>query len=308
MIHKLYLMFESGICIFEKIYYTHLSKEEDTQIFTGFISAIGNFASEALGSTLQSIRLQTGEQLAIMKHEVSNLIVVCVADGRDHEKLLASILLKIIERFFEIFKQEIEIEDTSLADKTKNFDKEIDVILRKRVSSRDNKKMFLGVILGLVIMGFLIITALNRTFLNDFPGPLFFAAITNPLMPIFIGSLGESIGMILASLMFFVGLLFILPAFIAGLLSGTRVRGLISGLIIIFGSYLVLTLSAIHLHSGFGLDLRGWFLGISPLIFFLTLSVAFVAGYITERLRLHTVQEPTIKKGKLSKLLIFKRR
>ena len=109
MIHKLYLMFIGGICVFKRIFHTYLDKEEDSQIFTGFISAIGNFASEALGSTLQSIRLQTGEQLAIMKHEPSNLIVVCVADGRDHDKLLASILLKILGRFYEILQKEIEI-------------------------------------------------------------------------------------------------------------------------------------------------------------------------------------------------------
>ena len=299
-------MFAGGICVFEKKFYTYLGKEEDTQIFTGFISAIGNFALEALGSTLQSIHLQTGEQLAIMKHETSNLYVVCIADGRDHEKLLATILLKILNRFYRTFKKEIEDENTSLIDKTTNFDNEIDLILEKKVTSRTNRKLVFGLILGLGIMGLLIFIALNRTFLNNFPGPLLFAAINNPLMPIFIGSLGESIGYILASLMFLVGLLFLLPAFIAGFLGGTRVRGLISGLIIIIITYLILILGA--LRNTIWLDLKGWFLGISPLIFFLTLSVAFVAGYITERLRLHTFKEPTLKKGRLSKLLIFKKK
>ncbi|MFX1452934.1 MAG: hypothetical protein ACFFCM_19010 [Promethearchaeota archaeon] len=309
MIHKLYLMFAGGICVFEKKFYTHLRKEEeDTQIFTGFISAIGNFASEALGSTLQSIHLQTGEQLAIMKHDTSNLYVVCIADGRDHEKLLAKILLKILDRFYGTFKKEIESEDTSLIDKTINFDNEIEIILNKKVTRRTNWKLLLGIILGLGIMTLLIFTALNRMFLHNFPGPLLFAAISNPLMPIFIGSLGESIGYILASLMFFVGILFILPAFVAGYLSGTRVRGLISGLIIITITYLMLILGALRLTNVLWLDLKGWFLGISPLIFFLTLSVAFVAGYFTERLRLHTFKEPTLKKGRLSKLLIFKRK
>ncbi len=308
MIHKLYLMFESGICIFEKNFFTHLGKEENTQVFTGFISAIGNFASEALGSTLQSIRLQTGEQLAIMRHEPSKLVVICVADGRDHDKLLASILLKILDRFFEIFKKEIEAEDTSIAEKSKDFEKEIEIILKKKISSRTNFKMFVGIFLGLTILSLLIFIALNRTFLNNFPGPLFFAAMNNPLMLFFIGSIGESIGSILASLMFFIGFLFMLPAFITGFLSGTRVRGLISGFIIIIGTYLILFLSAVRLQVVLGLDLRGWFLGISPLIFFLTLSVSFISGYLAERLRLYTFEEPTIKKGRLSKLLIFKKR
>lgn len=285
-----------------------MSKEEDTQIFTGFISAIGSFASEALGSALQSIRLQTGEQLAIMKHEPSRLIVVCIADGRDHDKLLAAILLKILDRFFKIFKKEIEAEDSSLFDKSENFNKEIDMILKNKVTTRNNWKTILGIIVGLGILSLLLFAVLNRFFLNNFPGPLLFAAISNPLMPFFIGSLGEAIGTILAALMFFVGLIFILPAFIAGFFGGSRVRGLISGVIITFITYLVLFLGALRFRSNLGLDLRGWFLGISPLIFFLTLSIAFIAGYFSERFWLYTFQEPKMKKGRLSKLLVFKKR
>ena len=103
MIDKLYIMYEHGSCVFEKVYFTRIDAMTDTQIFAGFLSAIGSFAAEALGSGLQSILLQTGEKLAILRHN-SGMLAICVADGRDHDKLIYSLLNRILVRFYEIFK------------------------------------------------------------------------------------------------------------------------------------------------------------------------------------------------------------
>lgn len=302
MIDKLYVMYEQGICVFEKVYFTRIDAMTDTQIFTGFLSAIGSFAAEALGSGLQAIHLQTGEKLAIMKHH-SGMLGICVADTRDHDKLISSLLKKILYRFYELFKKEVDVQDASLIGKTKKFGKEVDAILKNKASSRNPWKMALGVGLGFLILTVLTFVALNRTVLSLFPGPIFITFLLDPFYMVFFGSIGESMGRIFALIMYFVAILFFLPSLLAGLLSGTRTKGLIAGLIITIGAYLTLFLAAVQINTAIGLDLRGWFLSLSPLIFFLTLSVAYCGGYITERLFLNKAPEKEKEMGRLEKAL-----
>ncbi len=302
MIDKLYIMYENGVCVFEKIYYTSLDTiKTDSQLFTGFLTAIGGFAAEALGSGLQSMHLQTGEQLAIMKHE-SRMVGICIADGRDHDKLISSLLRKILDRFYEIFKREVDIMDASLLGKTDKFGKEVDSILKNKASSRADWKMGLGILVGFAILGLLTFVILNRTLLENIPSPLFLA-IRNPISAIYIGMLGESIGGILSLIMFFVAILFFIPSVITGYLSGSRVRGLISGTIITVIAYITLILARFQIMARLGLDLKDWFFSLSPLILFLTLSVSFSAGYIAERLHLYTFPEPDKEMGKLDRIL-----
>ncbi|MFX0133877.1 MAG: hypothetical protein ACFFDN_09545 [Candidatus Hodarchaeota archaeon] len=303
MIDKLYIMYQNGVCVFEKIYYTSLETiKTDSQLFTGFLTAIGGFAAEALGSGLQSMHLQTGEQLAIMRHE-SNMIGICIADGRDHDKLISSLLKKILDRFYQIFKKEIDITDASLLGKTDKFGKEVDAILKNKASSRANWKMVLGIIIGFGLLGLLTYGFLNRTFLRNLPGPLFLAIGSDPIYILFINNLGSSIGGILALIMFFVAILFFIPSVLTGFLSGNRSRGLIAGTIITIIAYITLTLATVQIKANLGVDLKGWFLSLSPLIFFLTLSVSYCAGYIAERIHLYPFPEPDKEKGKLEKIL-----
>ncbi|MFX1452933.1 MAG: hypothetical protein ACFFCM_19005 [Promethearchaeota archaeon] len=303
MIDKLYIMYENGTCVFEKIYYSSLDTiQTDSQLFTGFLTAIGGFAAEALGSGLQSIHLQTGEQLAIMKHE-SKIIGICIADGRDHDKLISSLLKKILDRFYQLFKKEVDLVDASLLGKTKKFDNELDAILKNKATSRANWKMALGICIGFGILGFLLIIFLNRTILRNFPGPLFIAILYDPLYMLFFNILGSSIGGILALIMFFVALLFFIPSAIAGFLAGNRIRGLMAGFIITSVAYITLILASVEIMASLGLDLQGWFLSLSPLIFFLTFSVSYSAGYIAERLQLYDFPEPDKEMGKVERAL-----
>lgn len=287
MIEKLYIMYEHGSCVFEKVYYTRISAMADTQIFTGFLSAIGSFASEALGGGLQSIQLMTGEQLAIMKHGPSKIVGVCIADGRDHNKLISSLLKKILDRFYSIFKKEIDLQDASLIGKTAKFDKEVESILKNKSSSRTDLKTIMGIILGFIILGILTFGILSRTILRDIPG-IFVVLANNPLFGIFFDNIGNSIGDFLVVIIFFVAIIFLIPSYVSGFISGNRTRGLISGIIITVGTYIILVFAAHIIKNAIGLDLRSWFLGLSPLIFFLTLSSSYVAGYIAERVHLYS--------------------
>jgi len=274
----------------------------DSQIFAGFLSAIGSFAAEALGSGLQAIQLQTGEKLAIMRHE-SGIIGICVADGRDHDKLISALLKKILDRFYGMFKKEIEREDASLVGKTKKFDREVDEILKNKASSRADWKLVLGLIIGFTLLAILSISVLNNTILSHFPGPLFLAFVSNPINILFFNSLGSSIGSILALIMFFVAILFFIPSCIAGFLSGNRSRGLLAGIIITIGAYIALFLASFQINANLGLDLRGWFLSLSPLIFFLTFSVSYSSGYIAERIFLYAFPDKDKKDGKITSLI-----
>ncbi|MHA1381312.1 MAG: hypothetical protein ACTSRG_23335 [Candidatus Helarchaeota archaeon] len=298
MIDKLFIMYEHGTCVFEKIYYTRLDAITDSQIFSGFLSAISSFAKEALGSGLQSIQLQTGEQLAIMKHD-SGIIGICLADGRDHDKLISSLLKKILDRFYQLFKKEIDVQDASLMGKTENFGKEVDAILHKKATTRAPWKMILGVILGFSILAISTFAILNRTVLNSFPGPLFLAIAQNPFYMFLFGLLGEEMGSILAFLMFLISFLFFIPALVIGFFAGNKTKGLFGGLIITLIAYLILFLASVQINANTGLNLKGWILSFSPLILFLTLSVSYVAGYIAERAFLYSSTDYEKKMPKL---------
>ena len=166
--------------------------------------------------------------------------------------------------------------------------------------------MILGILLGLGLIVLLTTGALSRTILIDLPTPIFISLFSNPIAILFIEYLGESIGTIMSLIMFLVAIIFLPASFLAGFLSGNRKKGLISGIIItiiVFQFLFISPLKIILSRNILGLNLSGWFLSFSPLIFFLTLSVSYTAGYIAERLRLYPFPEPEKKKGKLEKIL-----
>ena len=66
-----------------------------------------------------------------MKHE-SGVIGICIADGRDHDKLISSLMRKILDRFYQIFKKDVDVMAASLLGKTDKFGKEVDAILKHK--------------------------------------------------------------------------------------------------------------------------------------------------------------------------------
>ena len=91
MLHSVYITLESGACIYAKHF---IESKIDNQLITGFINALGAFATEALGSEMQSLRLQTGEQLAILRYAEGKtpIVGILVADARDNSKLIQNLL------------------------------------------------------------------------------------------------------------------------------------------------------------------------------------------------------------------------
>ncbi|MHA1144310.1 MAG: hypothetical protein ACTSRW_06190 [Candidatus Helarchaeota archaeon] len=65
MFHSIYILKDNGVCLYTRHY---KPGRADDQLISGFMSAFGSFATEALGSELQSIRLRTHERLSILRY------------------------------------------------------------------------------------------------------------------------------------------------------------------------------------------------------------------------------------------------
>ena len=64
------------------------------------------------------------------------------------------------------------------------FEKEVEKILKNKASSRADWKMGLGLLIGFGLLALLTFMVLNRTIIQNFPGPLFFALLYDKQCPL----------------------------------------------------------------------------------------------------------------------------
>ena len=104
MLHSFFIFSEHGICLFAEHF---IETQIDNQLISGFINALGSFATEALGSGMQSLRLQTGEQLSILRYKDGPipLLGMVIADSKDNDVLIQNILNEFLSEFCNLFQK-----------------------------------------------------------------------------------------------------------------------------------------------------------------------------------------------------------
>lgn len=228
MIHNLYIITEAGVAVYSKNF---AKSTMDEQLISGFILAIGNFATEAVGSGLKKIEMQTGEQLFVYYDSTLKLTAAAITGAQDYLKLITKILQKVLIKFNSTIDQQL-IQLGQLG-KTSEFDSELNKLMGKNTAKRDKKRFILGLTLGTLLL-----TGLYLLFWTGFLDTIsqFIVAMETlpPTTP------EKYIAMIFASGDFSLGLELLLiicftpSALIGGYIVGSRNKGKLLGLIFYF--------------------------------------------------------------------------
>lgn len=294
MFHSLFITTESGVCIFEQ----HFTKSKiDSQLITGFINALGAFATEALGSGMQSLKLQTGEQLFIYPLQDPPIIGIVIVDPRDNSKLIRKFLLQILTEFSAIFQRDLETKHSSDITKFQEFRYAVDLILEGKVSSRTNFKMFLGVLVGLILMGIMVlafvpaIIQIDKLDLSTFGLQDIIFSDAN-LTPAELQSLQRVTLTVIGALMLFNCIIFLLPTLLSAYIAGSKKRGIWTALLLSASIGLLLLIGSIFTYQLFQINAIFWYIAFSPLLISLSLLCGFYGGRLKEQRKLYPLKEP----------------
>lgn len=143
MIHSIYLMHNSGICLSSR---TYSNNSLDVDLFSGFIAAMATFIKEIAKDTLTEIRM---EQNHIYYEAQGSILLSIVASGDIDKTKLANVFQEILNEFFQNYSQHIDHYILSRHQFT-DFAKKIDQILyqsgflekksRKKTGKRRRKR------------------------------------------------------------------------------------------------------------------------------------------------------------------------
>lgn len=293
MFHAVYIVLENGVCIFSKNF---TNSTIDSQLFAGFLSALGSFATESLGSGLQSLKLQTGEQLSMLKcaQGKTPLVGIVIADSRDNPKLIQKLLLQILTEFHSIFQRQLESGIALNINEFKEFSFTVDTILEGKVASRTRSKMVLGVAIGLLFMAFIVVAFIPAFIrLSDFQiAQLNLPAIdfSDGLNPLEIQTLQTIVLVVMGALMLFLCVIFFLPTFLAAYIAGNRRRGIWTAIILAISVALIILIATPFITQFLEVNIFWWFITFSPLLVFLALVCGFYGGRLKELRRLYPLQ------------------
>ncbi len=257
MIEQFFII-NQGMCIYEYHFSTHLSI--DSQMLSGFLSAIGSFAQETFQSGLSSIQIRNHKKLIFYLDEETGLLFCAICDMRDNERLLTTILGEIASRFLEVKKTTLREHPNELA-KYEDFHQELLVLMEGKDKVRNKKTMRKGLLAGFF-------TWILLTFSVILPS----AAL---------GFIGNDEYFFLVFFLSQTGILS-LSSLIAGYLAGTRKTGKSAG---IWFSFIGMALIAIVL------GVLEAILPIIPLIIIVGAAAGSYGGEICDRRNLYSLPD-----------------
>jgi hypothetical protein len=289
MFHSIYIIMENGVSVFSK----HFKKMKvDDQLISGFMSALGNFSTEALGSDLQSIKLKTGEQLSILKYPYAPIIGIVIADPRDHATLISEVLTEILKEFTEEYRKQILARDPTLLGQTSKFNDKIDKILKDKIASRTILKMMIGNVVSfslivlitiLIVAGVLQISKFIEEPLAGFPSINFADGISPEEFLTLQTITGTIIGFLM---LIFVGIFF-LPSVLSGYIAGNEKRGILNAILLGVITGILLFIGGLNRETQFGdFNIFWWFLIFSPLLILIAITCGYYGGHLKARRKL----------------------
>lgn len=134
------------MCIYEYSFTTDLTI--DSQMLSGFLTAIGSFAQETFKSGLSTIQIRNDKKLVFFIEKESALLFVAISDALDNNILLDKILGEIASRFIELKGETLKTCPNQI-DKFKDFDDELKSLLKSKDKVRNKKTMIRGLFAGI---------------------------------------------------------------------------------------------------------------------------------------------------------------
>jgi len=294
MLHSLYIVSEHGSCLFAKHF---IDTQIDNQLISGFINALGSFATEALGSGMQSLKLQTGEQLSILRFDKAPipLIGMIIADSRDNDILIRNILNEFLNEFSTIFQKQLRERPVSDITEYNEFRYTVDLMLEKKVASRTNLRTFLGVVAGILMIGIIVLAFIPAIFQleNLNPGDFGVADIifSDGFDPSDLLAIQTLTLTIIGALMLVFCIIFSLPTIMAGYIAGDRKRGVWAAIFLGLSIGGIILISSPFVVEFAEVNAILWYIAFSPLLFLIALVFGYFGGRLKERRKLYPLPE-----------------
>ncbi|MFX1293641.1 MAG: hypothetical protein ACFFD2_02095 [Promethearchaeota archaeon] len=291
MIHNLYIISESGIAIYSNYFVESIL---DEQLISGFLLAISNFATEAVGSGLKKIELQTGEQLHVYYDNSKHLTAAALTNAQDHSKLVLKILKKTLDKFYASFKHQLTIPE-GIGD-TSEFDNKLIQFLYDNTAKRDNKRFLLGLIFGILLLTLLYFVFWENfleALINYFTRMVALFSAPPPSPDIYIAILWI-FGIFVLAIEVNLIICFIPSAFLGGYIAGSRNKGKLLGLIFfLFTIPEVLIIMIIFAQNDIVTTAGFLYLFMLviyiPLILITSITLSYLGGYLRDRRKLYPI-------------------
>ena len=312
MIQSFFIIAENGICIYERHY---SSAQIDAQIFSGFITALGNFAIDSMGEELQQLKIKGG-RLSMVRHSFAPIMAVAIADDKDSGTLLYKILKVILLEFYDKYYREVKKEDPGIKAKTQEFNEIIDDIIKKRfgVADRSYVSILLGLIIAiglssLVIAGFGIFLSFLPENQDIFVGFFGYDIVINTADGIsvveFLYIQRIALIVIVILMLFFMAIFFV-PVYLGGYFGGSRRNGLIIALAHFAVVLLVVVLvGSIDLIPNYRVQIVPLFISFSPFLIALNVVMGFLGGNIKNNKKLWPLGSEELSEKLKKEMYIF---
>ncbi len=134
MILSLYIIHESGPCIFKREYGKNI--EVDEQLISGFLMAVRTFAQETFLDGLQRIHLASGRRLIYGYNREYGILAAAISEKDDHPKLVEKLLDTIVKMFVKKYKEHLKPLNPSL-NIYKGFKDDVDKLILSKIKPRD---------------------------------------------------------------------------------------------------------------------------------------------------------------------------
>lgn len=164
MIENLFIVTDTGICIFA--YHAEESSRLnlDENLVSGFLSAITQFSRETFNeSILEKVEISRKKKIVVynppreetiaeQEKPSINLRIYAVTNFYDHDRLIKGLLREIFTQFHKKFKNELIKEHMNEFSIFDSFSKEINQLLADKIYPRTRKQSRLGFLVSLVLI------------------------------------------------------------------------------------------------------------------------------------------------------------
>ncbi|MEQ9714701.1 MAG: hypothetical protein ACTSSP_00075 [Candidatus Asgardarchaeia archaeon] len=253
MILNIYIIHESGVCIFKREY--SKETEVDEQLISGFLMAIRTFAQQTFLDGLQRIQLASRRTLIYGYNSDFGILAAVLSDKRDNPILVERLVNKIIDMFIRKYKNHLKPLDPRV-ERYSDFAKDIDNLLIKKIRSRDIISSVASITVAMSLS--LIITYLMITMISIISTPL------QLFLPVAIASL------------------------VGGYIGGNLKTGVISGLLSTIPILILLSTALIGLTT-ITLTLED-FIFVSQTLIGPAVIIGAVSGYIIDLTKLYPLE------------------
>ncbi|MFX0121425.1 MAG: hypothetical protein ACFFB2_17430 [Promethearchaeota archaeon] len=103
MIHSVYLIHESGICLFVR---TYRKDTTDVDLLSGYLLSISQFAKQMMGDAVREIRLE--KQTIVYDLQETIMFAIVTSGRKPSKRTITEILIKLNRAFMDMYGEHLQ--------------------------------------------------------------------------------------------------------------------------------------------------------------------------------------------------------